>query len=109
DRFLLKINIVYPPPEEEDRILRLYQGRGGLGHPLDILKGPTDDGLKVSREAILAARRATGGVVAKPEVCAYIGQIARPTPTPDKVLMGASSRASVHLLQASKGRAVMRG
>ena len=27
DRFLLKLNIDYPPPEEEDRILRLYQNR----------------------------------------------------------------------------------
>src|SRR5205807_7080713 len=97
DRFLLKITIAYPPPDEEDRILRLYQGRGGLGHPLDILKGPADDGLRVSREAILAARRATADVVAKPEVCAYIGQITRLTRTMDKVLMGASSRAAVHL------------
>src|SRR5215472_3472991 len=39
DRFLLKLEVSYPPPEEEDRILRLYHGRGGLGHPLDIL-GP---------------------------------------------------------------------
>jgi MoxR-like ATPase len=109
DRFLLKIEIVYPAPEEEDRILRLYQGRGGLGHPLDILKGPTDEALKVSREAILDARRAMVDVVAKPEVCSYIGQIARLTRTMDKVLMGASSRAAVHLLQASKVRALMSG
>src|SRR5260370_21217548 len=38
-RFLLKLSIRFPPPAEEDRILRLYQGRAGLGHPLDIL-GP---------------------------------------------------------------------
>src|SRR5438445_12006101 len=40
DRFLLKLNVTYPPATEEDRILRLYQGRGGLGHPLDILGLP---------------------------------------------------------------------
>src|SRR5437660_10388170 len=40
DRFLLKLEIRYPPAEEEDRILRLYQGRSGLGHPLDILGAP---------------------------------------------------------------------
>ena len=39
DRFLLKLQITYPPPDEEDRILRLYQGRGSLAAPLDIL-GP---------------------------------------------------------------------
>src|SRR3974390_1585326 len=37
DRFLLKLEVGYPPAQEEDRILRLYQGRAGLGHPLDIL------------------------------------------------------------------------
>src|SRR5579875_2476334 len=37
DRFLLKLNIEYPPAEEEDRILRLYQARGTLAAPLDIL------------------------------------------------------------------------
>src|SRR6516165_5893372 len=43
DRFLLKLEISYPAPAEEDRILRLYHGRGGLGHPLDIL-GPAQAG-----------------------------------------------------------------
>ena len=33
DRFLLKLTVSYPPPEEEDRILRLYQGRTGLAAP----------------------------------------------------------------------------
>src|SRR6516162_2555150 len=40
DRFLLKLTIHYPPPDEEDRILRLYQGRGTLSAPLDILTPP---------------------------------------------------------------------
>ncbi len=78
DRFLLKLNIEYPPPEEEDRILRLYQGRGTLGAPLDILTlsaEPDGDGGGLTREQILRARQGTGKVVAKPEICAYIGRI----------------------------------
>jgi MoxR-like ATPase len=114
DRFLLKLDVTYPPPEEEDRILRLYQGRGGLGHPLDILKpaaetSPQDDVVRVSKADILHARGAMAGVVAKPEVGSYIGKIARLTRQMDRVLMGASSRAAVHLLQASKVRALMSG
>src|SRR5580692_1130353 len=42
DRFLLKLQIVFPPPDEEDRILRLYQGRATLGPPLEVL-GPAPD------------------------------------------------------------------
>src|SRR5438874_456055 len=88
DRFLLKLEIRYPPAEEEDRILRLYQGRSGLGHPLDILggvtPGPRDGSVLpsaeplpfefagVSRAQILRAREEMGKVIAKPEVCAYI-------------------------------------
>src|SRR5438477_57126 len=90
DRFLLKLEVTYPPPEEEDRILNLYQGRAGLGHPLELL-GPrpapgetpgTADAL--SAAVVLQARRATADVVVKPEVCRYIGQIARLTRAMDK-------------------------
>jgi MoxR-like ATPase len=145
DRFLLKILVTYPPPQEEDRILRLYHGRSGLGHPLDILgkappvedRGPRREDreapamdfsitasvdprppipdpqsaavVPVSRAQLMRARQETARVTAKPEVCSYIGKIARMTREMDKVLMGASSRAAVHLLQASKVRALMSG
>src|SRR6516162_10170739 len=100
DRFLLKLEISYPPPEEEDRILRLYQGRGGLGHPLENLGPPADprptevtaaaaDGWGATREQILEARKAAGAVTTKPDVCAYIGKVVRMTRELDKVLMGA--------------------
>src|SRR5262249_18305477 len=63
DRFLVKLLVSHPPPEEEDRILRLYQGRAGLGAPLDILgpaspAGEPPRGL-VSREQLLRARQET--------------------------------------------------
>jgi MoxR-like ATPase len=116
DRFLLKLQIQYPPAEEEDRILRLYQGRSTLGPPLEIL-GPAPDATTaepngrggLSRAQLLQARQATGTVVARTEICSYIGQIVRLTREMDRVLMGASSRAAVHLLQAAKVRALMSG
>ncbi len=116
DRFLLKLEISYPPPEVEDQILNLYQGRGGLGHPLEMLNKPptsdgqpTGDGWTASREEVLRARQATATVAAQPELCAYIGKIVRQTREIDTVLMGASSRAAVHLLQAAKVSALMNG
>jgi MoxR-like ATPase len=116
DRFLLKLNIEYPPAEEEDRILRLYQGRGTLGAPLDILTpaneilpDPADGRGSTTGDQILRARQGIAKVVAKPEICSYIGRIVRMTREMDKVLMGASSRAAVHLLQAAKVRALMSG
>jgi MoxR-like ATPase len=105
DRFLLKLQIAFPPPEEEDRILRLYQGRGSLAPPLEILGPPGG----LTRAQIVQARQATGGVTARPDVCSYIGKIVRLTRELDRVLMGASSRAAVHLLQAAKVHALMNG
>jgi MoxR-like ATPase len=133
DRFLLKLAVTHPPADEEDRILTLYQGRAGLGHPLDALDRPrlvtAEEGFRLlpagaphedaaqlaeptealSREDILRARHEMAGVTAKPEVCSYIGKIARMTRQMDKVLLGASSRAAVHMLQAAKARALMSG
>jgi len=115
DRFLLKLDVTYPPPEEEDRILRLYQGRTGLGHPLDIVTPATfgaaeGDGTGgPGRAAIAQARQEVASVVVKAEVCSYIGQVVRRTRETDQVLTGASSRAAVHLLQASKVQALLNG
>jgi MoxR-like ATPase len=112
DRFLLKLQVQYPPPEEEDRVLRLYQGRATLGPPLEILTPPSSDLAYVtglSADQLRAARQATGKVAARAEISSYIGKIVRATREMDKVLMGASSRAAVHLLQAAKVRAMMSG
>jgi MoxR-like ATPase len=111
DRFLLKLSVTYPPAQEEDRILGLYQGRVGLGHPLDILgAAPASDGLAaLSRTRIQQARQWMASITVRPEVSNYIGQIVRRTREMDQVLMGASSRAAVHLLQAAKVSALMVG
>jgi MoxR-like ATPase len=112
DRFLLKLDVSYPPPEEEDRILRLYQGRTGLGHPLDLVAPATfgtENGANIGHERILQARQAVANVIVKSEVCSYIGQVVRRTRETDQVLSGASSRAAVHLLQAAKVQALMNG
>ena len=69
----------------------------------------TDGWEGVSRAEILAARQATANVTAKPEICSYIGRVVRMTREMDKVLMGASTRAAVHLLQAAKVGAMMSG
>ncbi len=109
DRFLLKLDVHYPPAEEEDRILRLYHGRSGLGHPLDILGPVSEDGWTLRRDQLLEARRGAAGVIVKSEISSYIGKIVRMTREMDKVLMGASSRAAVHLLQSAKVKALMAG
>src|SRR3954451_9835762 len=90
DRFLLKLEIEYPAPDEEDRILRLYQGRSTLGPPLEIL-GPASGGAQpdgrggLTQAELLRARQLTAGVAARPDVCSYIGKFVRMTREMDKV------------------------
>src|SRR5437660_2751061 len=83
DRFLLKLQIAYPPPEEEDRILRLYQGRGTLAPPLEVLGLPGG----LTRAQIVQARQAAGGVTARPALLSYVGKVVRMTRELDRVLM----------------------
>jgi MoxR-like ATPase len=105
DRFLLKLEIDYPDPEQEDRVLQLYHGRAGLSHPLD------DGTLQpvLDRGPLQQVRQTTAQVLAKPEICSYVGKIVRLTRNMDKVMLGCSPRAAVHLLQASKVLALMNG
>ena len=65
--------------------------------------------MDLARQQFMQARQAVAAVTAKPELCAYIGQVVRKTREMDQVLMGASSRAAVHLLQAAKVQALMNG
>jgi MoxR-like ATPase len=57
----------------------------------------------------LQARQAVAGVTVKAEMLSYIGQLVRRTREMDQVMNGASSRAAVHLLQASKVQALING
>lgn len=105
DRFLIKLEIGYPDPAEEDRILHLYHGQSGVGHPLDhVAIDPVLD-----REQLSAVRQVSAQVIAKPELCSYIGAIVRQTREMDKVMLGCSPRSGVHLLQAAKVYALMNG
>ena len=55
------------------------------------------------------SRRAVTIGIALWKVCAYVGRIVRTAREMECVLMGASSRAAVHLLQAAKVHALMSG
>jgi MoxR-like ATPase len=104
DRFLVKIVLPYPSPEEEDGILtRIHQGFD-----------PNDLGLAGLREvadldAILRARKALGEVHVDPKVVTYVRKLVAATRSSASIRVGAGPRASVHLLMAAKARAALDG
>jgi MoxR-like ATPase len=102
DRFLMKIEVGYPSPEQEGELLRL--ARDGLAPAtLGEVERVTAD------EELLGLREDVNRVSVTPEVLDYLAAVVRRTRTLPAVELGASPRAGVHLLAASKAIAAMAG
>ncbi len=103
DRFLFKIRIHYPEAEEETEILSRYQ-RGFDARDLDSV------GLVPLEEGLLAAARAeVAQVRVEPALFRYITAAVRRTRDWPALSLGASPRAAVGLMAASKALAAMDG
>jgi MoxR-like ATPase len=103
DRFLAKVRISYPHPEEEVEILNRYQS-GFDAHRLEDV-----DLAPIKQEALSAARRDAAAVKVEESLFHYISEIVRQTRTWPSLSLGASPRASVALLLVSKSLAAMEG
>ncbi|MBK5117827.1 MAG: MoxR family ATPase [Thermoleophilia bacterium] len=98
DRFLVKLDVSYPDAEQERRMLRLAH-RGVVVAGLDSIRsiaGPAE---------ISAARDDLDSTTVSEEVASYIVELVRRTRELPSVSLGASPRAAVHLLAASKAAA----
>ncbi len=104
DRFGQKVLVDYPSEAEETAILSRHSG-GMEMTDLDEL------GVKkvASAADVLAARAALDSVVVDAGVVAYVTAIVRSTRAHPAVLLGASPRAAVSVLVASKARALLDG
>lgn len=102
DRFLFKIVVGYPTLEEEKRILQLSLK--------DELKNQIQHTQKVlNAEQIKMCRELVSQVYVEEKIISYIAEIAQETRSNSSVFLGASPRASVALLNASKALAAIRG
>ena len=103
DRFLMKIRIGYPDAAQESEILSRYQG-GFEARKLD------KAGLEpVARETLEAARDEISRVRVEPKLFDYIVAIVRATRDSAAASLGASPRAAVAMMAASKALAAIEG
>lgn len=102
DRFLMKITIDYPSLEEEILILERHHTHTRLTQ-LDAIR-PV-----ITREELLELRKLMGSVFVDNTLLRYIALIVQQTRTSKAVYLGASPRASVAMLQASKAYALLQG
>jgi MoxR-like ATPase len=99
DRFLLRIDIGYPPEEQEIAILdsQRYQ------HPINEIDQV------VSVEELVAAQEALKEVYVDPLIKNYIVELVNQTRTHPEVYLGASPRGSLTLYRVAQARAAIQG
>jgi MoxR-like ATPase len=102
DRFLLKLDVGYPSADEETAMLELVH-RGVQPVTLD------DVAAVGSARDLRDVRDEVDATVVSHEVVAYVATLVRRTRDLPSVAVGASPRAAVHLLAASKAAARLAG
>jgi MoxR-like ATPase len=102
DRFLFRADVGYPGADDERALLRLAR-RGLEPAALDDVRAVA------GAEDLRAARAAVDNVRATTDVEAFVVAIARATRALPGVTLGASPRASVHLLAAARAAALLSG
>ena len=102
DRFLMKITMDYPSLDEEVNILERHHSNAALVKLDDITPALT-------KEELLTLRAFMKNVFVDRTLLQYIALIVQQTRTSKAVYLGASPRASVAMMQASKAYALLQG
>ena len=98
DRFLLRVSVGYPSPEEERLILERRRKRAEEEVRIAAI---------VSRDEFLAMQRALEDVFVSPSIEGYIVELAQATRTDPRVALGASPRGTLALLKLARARAAL--
>jgi MoxR-like ATPase len=102
DRFLMKVQVGYPPPDEAAAMLRLR--RDGIDPSTLADVEPVTGSAE-----LLELRARVGSIHASDEVMGYVSDLVAETRRLPSVELGASPRAAVHLLAAAKAGAALAG
>jgi MoxR-like ATPase len=104
DRFLLKVKMGYPTPEEEESVLRRYHA-GFDAHDLEKLG--VNEVLSLTR--VRELREQTTGIQVEDDIFGYVEEVVLESRRSPNVVLGASPRAAVSLLLSAKAHAAIRG
>lgn len=99
DRFLMRISLGYPTPEQEIEIMDAQQHR----HPLESLEQV------VAMEELQEAQRAVREVYVDPVIKQYIVSIVSATRSHPDIYLGASPRGSLGLVNTARALAALEG
>jgi MoxR-like ATPase len=100
DRFMFKIIVGYPEPEEENRLLKEHHATGAMASPAQLGVRPVTEPAQII-EASETIRR----TFVRDEVIDYVRGLLQATRDEDALAFGTSPRAGLMLLMAAKGLA----
>lgn len=109
DRFLMHVNIDYPPVEDEVKIIRLVRGEDAVDHS-DKVKSNPPKPERISQQAIFDARNEISNIEVADAIEQYMADLVYSTRTPEKyteqlrrwIQIGSSPRASLALDKCSR-------
>lgn len=102
DRFLFKVIVPYPTEAEELEILQQFHGLGNtdaLSAVQSVLHGDT----------VVRIRKTVKEIVIDPKLLTFIAKLTHQTRNHKSIYLGASPRASLAIMNASKAAAAMAG
>lgn len=99
DRFFMRLSMGYPSPREEMEIMDRFEGESPLAELTPV----------VSQEEVLSLQQAVRDITCSPAVKEYIALLVDATRKHEDVVLGASPRGSLALMQAAKGWALLQG
>jgi MoxR-like ATPase len=99
DRFILKLSLGYPAPEQEDEMLVRLQ----LAHPVDSLNAV------VTIDEVTEAQQAVRRVFVHPKIRDYIVRLVQATRSHQHLALGASPRGSIALFRCGQAMAALDG
>lgn len=102
DRFLFRVFVPYPTFEQEAQILKNYHAQQGNFAPETLQKILSKSEIQVFREMVQS-------IVIEDKLMEYIAQIVNHTRNNSSLFLGASPRASLAILNASKAYAALSG
>ncbi|MBP5458523.1 MAG: MoxR family ATPase [Paludibacteraceae bacterium] len=102
DRFLFKINMGYPTLDEEIKIILSHNEKKNFTKLEEL--SPI-----LTKEELIDLRNLAHGILIDEKLIRYIAQIVQESRSNQSIYMGASPRASIALLNASKAFALLQG
>jgi MoxR-like ATPase len=100
DRFLMRLRVGYPTPDDEQEILRRRRQRR---------QDHMDMPAVVTRTELLAMQAALEDVFVSPDIDRYIIELTHATRRDSRVQIGASPRGSLALMKLARTHAALRG